>query len=173
RDGKGGFERNPRAIDTFGRAPDHVTNAYIVWALTESGSSEDLQREMDALVEKAKTTKDPYFLALVANSLINRARTAQAIPLLKKVAESQKPEGFVDGAETSITGSGGRDLQIETTALALLGWLRADPGQFAQAIDHSAKWIGKQRGGSGAFGSTQSTILALKALIAHTRQTKR
>src|SRR5262249_19238056 len=30
-------------------------------------------------------------------------------------------------------------------------------------------WIGKQRGGYGGFGSTQSTILALKALIAHTK----
>jgi hypothetical protein len=173
RDGKGGFERNSRAIDTFGRAPDHITNAYIVWALTESGPAEEFQREMDALIEKSKTTKDPYFLALVANSLINRAKTAKAIPLLKKIAESQKPDGVVDGAETSITGSGGRDLQIETTALALLGWLRADPGQFAAAIDHSAKWIGKQRGGQGAFGSTQSTILALKALIAHTKQSNR
>ena len=30
------------------------------------------------------------------------------------------------------------------------------------------KWIGQQRGGYGGFGSTQSTILALKALIAYT-----
>ncbi|HEV3116136.1 MAG TPA: alpha-2-macroglobulin family protein, partial [Gemmataceae bacterium] len=32
KDGKGGFQRNPAAIDTFGRAPDDITNAYIVWA---------------------------------------------------------------------------------------------------------------------------------------------
>ena len=69
RDGKGGFTRNPRALDTFGRAPDHITNAYIVWALTESGKDDDVTKELNALHEQAKTSKDPYFLALVANSL--------------------------------------------------------------------------------------------------------
>ena len=73
RDGKGGFLRNPRALDSFGRAPDDVTNAYIVWALTESGKEDDLTKELNALAEQAKTSKDPYFLSLVANSLINRS----------------------------------------------------------------------------------------------------
>ena len=72
RDGKGGFQRNPRALDTFGRAPDDITNAYIVWALTESGKDDDVTKELNALAEQAKTSKDPYFLSLVANSLINR-----------------------------------------------------------------------------------------------------
>src|SRR5205085_8419057 len=31
----GGFARNTRALDTFGRAPQHITDAYIIWALTE------------------------------------------------------------------------------------------------------------------------------------------
>ena len=31
-DGSGGFKRNPRALDTFGGAPKHTTDAYIVWA---------------------------------------------------------------------------------------------------------------------------------------------
>src|SRR5205807_3143503 len=78
RDGQGGFKRNPRALDSFGRAPQDVTDAYIVWALTESGKDDDVTRELNALAEKAKASKDPYFLALVANSLINRARTADA-----------------------------------------------------------------------------------------------
>src|SRR5439155_11510383 len=72
RDGKGGFQRNPRALDTFGRAPDHITNAYIVWALTEGNADEPLDNELAALHEQAKTSKDPYFVALVGNSLLNR-----------------------------------------------------------------------------------------------------
>src|SRR3954453_9955316 len=87
RDGKGGFTRNPRALDTFGRAPDQITNAYIVWALTESGKEDDVTRELDALHEQAKTSKDPYFISLVANSLLNRDRSADAVELLKKVTE--------------------------------------------------------------------------------------
>ena len=128
RDGKGGFQRNPRALDTFGRAPDDITNAYIVWALTESGKDDDLTTELNALADQAKASKDPYFLSLVANSLINRARTDEATALLKTVAAAQQGRRPSRRRETSITGSGGRDLQIETTALAVLGWLKANPG---------------------------------------------
>jgi hypothetical protein len=82
-------------------------------------------------------------------------------------------DGYLDGAKTSITGSGGRTLQIETTALAVLGWLKVNrPGDFAAAVRSAVQWIGKQRGGYGGFGSTQSTIMALKALIAYTKANK-
>ena len=70
--------------------------------------------------------------------------------------------------------SGGRDLQIETTALAVLGWLKANrPADFNMPIQKAVRWIGQQRGGYGGFGSTQSTILALKALIAFTNANKK
>jgi anti-sigma factor RsiW len=173
RDGKGGFKRNPRALDTFGRAPQNITDAYIVWAITEGGKDDDIGKELAALSEQAKESKDPYFLSLVANSLINRAKTAEATKLLKKVAELQKADGHLDAGQTSITGSGGRDLQIETTSLAVLGWLKANPGEFNAPIQKAIKWIGQQRGGYGGFGSTQSTILALKALILYTKANKK
>jgi hypothetical protein len=174
RDGKGGFQRNPAAIDTFGRAPQDITNAYIVWALTESGKEDNVSTELDALNNQAKASKDPYFLGLVANSLLNRDRAVDAVALLRAAAALQKDDGHLDAARTSITGSGGRDLQIETTALAVLGWLKANrPTDFTIAIEKGVKWIGQQRGGFGGFGSTQSTILALKALIAHARANKK
>jgi Flp pilus assembly protein TadB len=173
RDGQGGFKRNPRALDTFGRAPQHITNAYIVWALTESGKDDDLTKELNALHEQAQTSKDPYFLALVANSLINRAKTAEAVVLLNKVCALQNADGHLDAEQTSITGSGGRDLQIETTSLALLAWLKANPGAFNVSIQKAIRWLGQQRGGYGGFGSTQSTILALKALILYTKANKK
>jgi hypothetical protein len=174
RDGKGGFKRNPRSIDTFGRAPDAITNAYIVWALTESGLTEDLTLELKSLYDLAKTSDDPYFVALTAISHVNRNMPKEGVELLKNLGKFQKEDGRLEGAKTSITGSGGRDLLIETTALATLGWLKANrPDTFNGNIDKSVKWLGRQRGGYGGFGSTQSTILALKALIAHTRANKK
>ena len=173
RDGKGGFLRNSRALDTFGRAPEAITNAYIVWALTESGIEENLDLELKTLTTQAETSKDPYFLALVANSLINRAQTKTATTLLERLVGMQKPDGHLDAEQTSITGSGGQALQIETTALSVLAWLKAQPGQFNKPLEKAVTWIGQQRGGQGAFGSTQSTILALKALIAHTKANKK
>jgi hypothetical protein len=171
KDGQGGFTRNPRAIDSFGRAPANITSAYIVWALTESGKGDDVEKELAALAKEAKSSKDPYFLALVANSLLNRGKTADGLAALKKLAELQKDDGHLDAAQTSITGSGGRDLQIETTALSVLAWLKRP--EFAPSVRKAVTWIGRQRSGAGGFGATQSTILTLKALIAFTQANKR
>src|SRR5947207_15964879 len=90
KDGKGGFKRNARALDSFGRAPDDITNAYIVWALTESSKDDDIEKELAALNTQARTSTDPYFLALVATSLINRGKADEGVGLLKSVALAQK-----------------------------------------------------------------------------------
>ena len=164
-----------------GAAPVHLTNAYIVWAITESelkGEKSDLSKELDANLELAKGTgpaaKDPYFLSLTAIAALNADRRKDGVALLEKVAGMQKPEGNIPGAETSITRSYGRDLEIETTALAVLGWTKANRHElFLKPSQAAMKWIGKQRSAGGSFGSTQSTILALKALIEHARANRR
>ncbi len=178
RDGRGSFKRNKRALDSFGSAPPHITDAYIVWSLTETGTKADLSKEFQALQARAKDSTDPYFLSLVSLGLLNNGKTKEVVELLKKVSGMQAENGQVEGAQTSITRSGGRDLQIETTSLALMAWLRVDDqlrtnGQdreFNQQSRAAAKWVGQQRGGFGGFGSTQSTILALKALIAYAKE---
>lgn len=40
-DPNGGFTLNPEALDSFGRAPKNVTDAYIIWALT-SGNTDNI-----------------------------------------------------------------------------------------------------------------------------------
>lgn len=180
RDGKGGFLRNARALDSFGGAPKHTTDAYIVWALVESDPDDkeklDLSKEIAALKaqatdEKTEGGKDAYFVALVANVLLKRGDSKTAQELLDRLKDKHVKAGAVTGAVTSITRSGGRDLEIETTSIALLGWMRANNPKYAVAIKDSTKWISQQRGGYGGFGSTQSTIMALKALIAHAQAT--
>ena len=174
KDGNGGFHRNARALDTFGGAPKHTTDAYIVWALVESDPDDaermDLAKEIaalkaEALDENSAGGKDAYFVALTANVLNLRGDRAIAHQLLDRLKDKHMKAGAVTGAVTSITRSGGRDLEIETTALSMLGWLRANDPKYTTAIKDATKWISQQRGGYGGFGSTQSTIMALKALI--------
>lgn len=173
RDGRGGFQRSKAALDSFGRASEQVTNAYIVWAMTESGSGDDLTAELDRLQTESATSGDPYFLALVANALWNRGRHEPARAILGRLVTLQRDDGSLPGGEKSITGSQGQPLVIETTALALLGWLKANqPAEFGAAVRKGVKWVGRQRQGSGSFGPTQSTILALKALIAYAQAYK-
>jgi hypothetical protein len=108
----------------------------------------------------------------VGNSLVNRDKTKESGEVLKKLTGLQQADGLT-GTRTSITGSTGRDLQIETTALAMLAWLKANRPDYNESVNKAVKWLGTQRGGFGGFGATQSTILALKALIAHTRANKK
>ncbi|MHC5078765.1 MAG: alpha-2-macroglobulin family protein, partial [Planctomycetota bacterium] len=161
RDGKGGFERNPNAPDHLSHAPRPITNAYIVWALLESGEK-GLEKEVEAIKGQAAGTNDPYFLALSANILLLAGKDATGI--LEKIAAKQDAGGAVRGAKTSITCSGGNALVIETTALAVLAWLKS--GGYIAQVEKAANWLFKQCQG-GRFGSTQSTILALKAILGY------
>ena len=48
RDGKGGYLRDPKALDSFGGASPEVTNAYITWSLVLAGET-GLEPELAAL----------------------------------------------------------------------------------------------------------------------------
>jgi len=69
--------------------------------------------------------------------------------------------GVVVGAATSITGSGGESLEVETTSLAILAWLSSP--KHTGNVETAIRWLGGRCKG-GRFGATQSTILALKAI---------
>jgi len=167
RDGEGGYKRNPKALDSFGRAPDPVTNAYITWGLAQAGV-EDLDAELDAIAKAATESDDQYLLALSANALLDGGRSADAI--LSKLIQVQKDDGSFTKAETSITRSGGNALELETTSLAALAFMKAD--KQLSVAKSAVDWIHKQCEG-GRFSSTQATVLALKAIIEYDKITAR
>ncbi len=161
-DGKGGFERNSRSADSFGRAPELTTNAYIVWALLKSGQG-GLDREISAVKTAAKNNNDSYVQALAANICALSGDHETARGFMQDLAHKQSQDGSVVGAETSITSSGGQALAIEATSLAALAWM-SDPS-FAGNVRTAIKFLDDSCKG-GRFASTQSTVLALKAIIA-------
>jgi hypothetical protein len=82
RDGKGLFLVNSKALDSFGRAPDNITAAYIVWTLTSAGET-DLDIEISRLksiadVAASQNQQDAYFLGLLSASLYNLNRIQEA-----------------------------------------------------------------------------------------------
>lgn len=168
RDGQGGFLGSLDHANTFGFASREITDAYIVWALTESGEK-GLEKELKVLAERAGASNDSYLLALAANSMLN-AEWDIAKSLLERLAQAQAPDGHLEGKARSITGSTGRNLHVETTALAALAWLK-QPAFLPQA-QKAVEWLIAQRSG-GRFGATQATILAMKALVAHANNAKR
>jgi uncharacterized protein YfaS (alpha-2-macroglobulin family) len=164
RDGQGGFSRKRRALHTWVEDKD-ASNGYILWSLLESGGGAGgLDKELAAFKSAAAASRNSYVAALGANVLALTGARAEASALMRKLAERQGPNGVVDGATTSIVGSGGEALAIETTALSVLAWLR-DPA-FAGAVERSMKFLAESCQ-DGRYGSTQSTVLALRAIIAY------
>jgi hypothetical protein len=165
RDGHGGFRRPPDG-HTFGAVPEAVANAFVVWAITAADPAADVAKEASAAAAEATTSGDPYRLALAAATLLARGNADGAAPLLRTLAGKQSPDGGVPGAETSITRSGGPDLLVETTALAALAWMRMPrPNPFEANARSAVRFLAGRRGPGGAFGATQATVLALKALV--------
>jgi alpha-2-macroglobulin-like protein len=56
----------------------------------------------------------------------------------------------------------------------MMAWLKGnEAGAYREAVTNGCKYIGSKRNTYGGFGATQSTILALKALIEFARSSKR
>lgn len=164
RKANGGFERNTRALDSFGGAPEEHTDAYITWALTEAGL--DTKKDVDYVVANcAEKKNDAYIWALVSICLYRLNRKKEAQKWSRKLAELQRPDGSVMDEQTSITRSGGSSLFVETTALSILAWLN-DEEEFSLISEKAIQFLTSSCKG-GRFGSTQATLLALKAIVAY------
>ncbi|NQT39200.1 MAG: A-macroglobulin complement component, partial [Planctomycetes bacterium] len=165
RDGKGGFTRERRALHTWIADPA-CSNAYIVWALLQSGETVDLTREIAGVRDAAEKSENTYAVALSANVLALAGDAEGANRLLDRLAGKQADDGSLEGATTSIVGSGGQALMVETTALATMAWLR-NP-RYAAQVEKSMRYLAEACK-AGRYGSTQSTVLALKAIVEYDR----
>lgn len=164
RDGSGGWKRRD---DWHGWQSDGVIGAYIAWAVSEAGYGKQFQAETDAAYRAAQETGDPYQLALLANALLAQhdPRGGEALRLL---LAKQNEDGAWTGKSHSALGGRGACLRIETTALAALALMKA--GGYGNALHKAMEAITGTKNEYG-YGSTQSTVLALKALVEYAKQT--
>ncbi len=162
RDGDGGFKRQRRALHTWIQDRD-CSDAYITWSLLQSGTPPaKLRAEIDSILKRAQAGSNSYVTALGAN--IALASGNSAVKLLDTLARAQAESGVVDDATTSIVGSSGISLQVETTALAVLAWLQDE--RYTGSVESGIRWISESCK-AGRYGSTQSTVLALRAIMAY------
>ncbi|WP_163864213.1 MG2 domain-containing protein [Myxococcus eversor] len=168
RDGQGGFNRKRRALHVWVEDAD-TSNAYITWAMLESAPQKDatakeLAREVAAVKQAATKSSNSYVVALAANVLSLAGDSASAKAMMGRLAKLQQQNGVVSGGTQSIVGSSGDSLEIETTALSVLAWLR-EPEYLAN-VQRAMKYMAESSDG-GRYGSTQSTVLALRSIIAY------
>lgn len=164
RDGNGGYKRPGRTLHTWVADPECAAS-YNTWALLETGvDAKQLDKEIAWVKETVGKSNNTYAIALAANILSLAGDKPAADAFMKKLASKQTDTGLVDGATTSVIGSGGEALQIETTSLTTLAWMR-NP-DYAGNVERSMKWL-CETCKAGRFGSTQSTILALRAIVTY------
>ena len=162
RDGNGGFTHERRALHTWIADPG-CANGYCTWALLETGQT-GLEKEVKWLADDAQTETNSYVKALAANALFLAGDKAGAKQFMDLLANLQDKDGHVKGATTTVVGSGGESLEIETTSLATLAWLR-DPS-YSGNVELAIRFLADSCK-AGRYGSTQSTVLALRAIVAY------
>jgi alpha-2-macroglobulin-like protein len=139
--------------------PKELTEAYIYWALTEANIV-GLESDIDYITSNLIKTNDPYVFSLIAIILHNLNQEKKSNDLLQHLCKFQFEDGCVKGNST-ITGSGGKSLLIETTSLCILGWINNK--KYETQTSKAIQWIYKNCEG-GSFGSSQASALALKAI---------
>jgi alpha-2-macroglobulin-like protein len=169
RKGDGTFKQVKGKYDEFGDASEVVTNGYICYALSETGTT-DIMTEYTHSLKECWKSKDMYRMALMANTAYNLGRKEDYERLLAYYAEVAK-DGFDKmKIDRSVVRSYGKSLNLETVSLwslALMKSIRSD----INLINGGVRFILSNRE-HGMFGSTQATILSLKTLTAYAQYTR-
>ncbi len=166
RDGEGGFKDGAKT-GYYGRSDQKVRNAYTVHALIEAGEK-DLDKELERVRKNAVKTQNPYLLALACRSYYLLGDQQNGNELMRDLLELQQADGSWPSESDfhSVTRSRGVNYQIETGAFSVLAML-ASPQPQSEHLEAALGFIYKQRRGAGYFGSTQGTVLSLKAISAY------
>lgn len=165
----GSFERDAREMHSGpqSRGRDELNTAFIAWALLESGyKGEASEKAIEYLKRHIEETDDAYTLALMVNAmgLYNEhdSDLKRALERLIKKATIENDTAYWTSNNTATYGCG-ESGNVETTALTSLALLRFS-GE-ASLLQKALNYIVASRGASGAWGSTQATVMALRALL--------
>jgi hypothetical protein len=139
--------------------------AYVAWTLLESSPIDNsIARAVTYLENNRTSADDPYTLALVGNALAlaKSPHAAEVLSKLESMATRTKGEARWTSRIQGAMYSRGDVADIETTALAALALVR---GGRSVLIDEALTFLIRSKDASGGWHSTQSTILAIKALL--------
>ena len=165
RNGDGGWLSSKRGLHSW-KANDPVYDAYIVWALVEAGMGKQIKKEIEKSVTAALSSEDPYLVALMANALF-KLKDKRAQQFLKLLLDKQEEDGKWSRVANTVVNSRGASKNIETTALAALAIMQDDRShpELLAAMDFIKN--GKSKYG---YGSTQATVLAMKAMVVYAQK---
>jgi uncharacterized protein YfaS (alpha-2-macroglobulin family) len=146
--------------------------AYIAWSLGNTGYQGQSVEQAKNFVEGHMSGKmDAYTLAVVANFAADYAKdrefTHQAIQLLLDARSEKDEHVWWNSEETSVYATG-PSASVETTGLAVQALLRA--GEASGTARKALNYLASKKDANGTWGTTQATIMALRALLTATEK---
>ena len=157
---------NEGATNRYNKDVLRIT-AYIAWALGNAGYQGPAVEKASEYIKKHLSEKaDPYTLAVLANFAVDstqdRGFTGEVMQMLVDARIEKEEQVWWSAEETSLYATG-TSASVETTGLAaqaLLKW-----GKAGTTTRKALTYLTAKKDASGAWGSTQATIMALRALL--------
>jgi uncharacterized protein YfaS (alpha-2-macroglobulin family) len=167
---------NEGATNRFNSDVLRIT-AYLAWSLENTGYHGPAVERAKQFIESHMSAKmDAYTLAVVANFAADfgngdhekdRAFTRQAMQLLFD-ARTEKDEQTWWSAEETGFYAMGQSASVETTGLAVQALLKW--GEASGTTRKALAYIAAKKDAGGTWGTTQATIMALRALLLATEK---
>jgi hypothetical protein len=145
-------------------------SAYLAWSLENTGYQGPVVEKARQYVERQMNSKmDTYTLAVVANFAADygkdREFTNRAMQLLLDARTEKNEQAWWTAEETGVYGRG-ESASVETTGLAaqaLLKW-----GGASTTASKALAYLASKKDAAGTWGTTQATIMALRAILLST-----
>jgi hypothetical protein len=148
-----------------------LLTSYVAWAMAASGlHGPEVQRAVAYVRGNLNSATSTYEKALAANALAAWNSKDPALVTLLKDLESRKKEQKETRAccfpsqGRSLANAWGDSRTVETTALVALALLKTN--LYPHTASGALVYLAQGRSAYGDWGSTQATVLALKALSA-------
>ncbi len=160
---------NEGATNRFNTGDLRIT-AYLAWSLENTGYQGPAVEKARQFVQQHMSEKmDAYTLAVLANFAADygkdRSFTNQAMQLLLDARTEKDDQAWWTAEETSVYARGA-SATVETTGLAVQALLKW--GQASATAAKALNYIAAKKDASGTWGTTQATIMALRALLLST-----
>ena len=165
---KKGVYKIGKGYDRFGKSPQLLSDVYILFVMSVLEDNDiDLKHDIIFKIQEyeknPKNFTDSYYLAFIGLIYFNFGEKEKANQIADILKNNQKKKiGNILFCKTSITNSLGKSLEVETTSLSLMLFIKFG-SKYSKEIQGCVNFLSKNSTG-GYFHSSQGTVLALKAL---------
>lgn len=162
---------NEGATNRFNSNTLRIT-AYIAWSLGNTGyRGPEVEKARHFVETHLNGDIDSYTRAVVANFAVDyagdRNLTRRAIEMLLNARKEKDEQAWWTAEETGVFATG-ESAAIETTGLAIQALLKW--GEASSTVAKALRYIAAKKDAAGAWGTTQATIMALRALLLSTEK---